>query len=364
MTHLRDHGPHVLPIPSHATITSGSNAKIEALNTTIPLRTHYTGVKQVDEQLTTLLVFFWEQVSGAREEYWPFNFHFAGGIAVGWALLTLEGLRKGGRRRVVGWTWAWGIGVQTAAWAVVGPVWLAVHLLTAGSAGSEGELDVEVADVWSIPPAVVVGYVIPTLLMAKPAQATEEWEKKQLWTVIWQAFPVWVSLSRLVFARSLKARLGGQEGRRAHGFNSLQHRRSFYSVLLGVAVAIQVTAFWTATSQAAAANLAGTEKFRYVFDLFKPCAISPATKMGSIGEGAHLLLQWDELNLIQSLLLWSAALLHSTVKSQGIRYRDHKAICLGSLGLSFVLPLGFAVSAVWLRDELAFKKEDVEKKKR
>lgn len=85
MSHIRDYGPRLLP------------------GTVEPLKTDY-GFKLVpgmDYQLTVLTLFFWEHVDGSRPDASLYGFHFAGQVFVGWALLMIEGMRKGNKWRIV-----------------------------------------------------------------------------------------------------------------------------------------------------------------------------------------------------------------------------------------------------------------------
>lgn len=365
MYQLRDQGPHVLSVPSLASV-SGSNASIQPLNSTIPLRKHYTGIPQLDYQLTVLVVFFWDQVSGAFPEYGPLNFHFASCIFIGWALLTLEGLRKGCKGKLVSWTGVWGLGVQVATWACVGPVWLGLQVLTSPfNRGEQSRSDVEVedVDVLSVLPALITGFLVPTLLMGAPVDRVEGWERKQLWVAVWQAFPLWVSLSRIVFAKLLRIGYGRNVAQGREKASSIKYRRVLYAILLALTVVIQGTTLWMVSNQPGAPNLFTKDGFRYCVDHFQPRTMSPATKMGSIGEGAHLLLQWDEIVLLASMVVWSSALLFGTTTSNGVSMQKYKYLLLASVFLSCALPMGFTVSTIWLRDEIAYRQRDGNKKK-
>lgn len=66
-----------------------------------PLKTSYTGIGAIDEQLTVLDIFFWEIVNGSNPAASLFSFHFATQVASGWSLLMVEGLRHGHRWRVI-----------------------------------------------------------------------------------------------------------------------------------------------------------------------------------------------------------------------------------------------------------------------
>lgn len=69
--------------------------------TVFPLKTSYTGVKIVDEQLTVLTIAFWEVVDGSMPNLSLYSFMFAGKFGSLYLLFLAESVRKGNRGRVV-----------------------------------------------------------------------------------------------------------------------------------------------------------------------------------------------------------------------------------------------------------------------
>ena len=67
-----------------------------------PVRTVFTGLPALDDQLTVLTLFFWEIVNGSTAPSASlFCFYFATQLACGWGLLVLEGSRHGNRWTLV-----------------------------------------------------------------------------------------------------------------------------------------------------------------------------------------------------------------------------------------------------------------------
>ena len=86
--------------------------------------------------------------------------------------------------------------------------------------------------------------------------------------------------------------------------------------------------------------------------------------MPSIGSGAFLLLQYDELIGSGAMLLWALALFFNVYKTTSWSYSP-SILCLGAT-VTFVLtgPLGLATACMWARDELVFAEDEkLEKKK-
>lgn len=69
-----------------------------------PFKTNYTGISAVDNQLLVLVTFFATLIDG--EKSWAVRlslWYLMVQLWAGWSLLSLEGLRKGNRGRVVSW---------------------------------------------------------------------------------------------------------------------------------------------------------------------------------------------------------------------------------------------------------------------
>lgn len=69
--------------------------------TDAPLKTSYTGIGELDYQLSVLTLFFWELIDGSRPNASLLCFHFVGQIAAGWGLLMMESVRAGNHRSII-----------------------------------------------------------------------------------------------------------------------------------------------------------------------------------------------------------------------------------------------------------------------
>lgn len=69
-----------------------------------PYKTTYTGITAIDDTLLTLIAFFIILLDGPKTQdtVWVSRYLMTQFLA-GWVLLTLEGLRKGNKGRVVSW---------------------------------------------------------------------------------------------------------------------------------------------------------------------------------------------------------------------------------------------------------------------
>ena len=252
----------------------------------------------------------------------------------------------------------WGIAVQTISFGVAIPVFLILHLSTSPICTSLQAADylVDVPDVVSILPAMVIGFALPTVLVALPAPAILPHDRKQLFIALWQFFPLSVSVLQQGTSFILKALARSRTIPTGSQRQSMRALRVLYAMLLVAAAFSQIS-----TIQLVAISnmfpgwftLEYQRMFRF-FDVFVPKAIAASTKMDSIGSGAHLLLQYDELIGSTSMVLWSLAQFAQIRERTG---RSPDMLRVGILSLSTLAitgPLGLTVALVWARDELVF----------
>ena len=245
----------------------------------------------------------------------------------------------------------WGIFVQNAAYAVIIPYWCIAYLSTSRMVSSRRvpDLLVDEPNLTGIAIAIILGYVLPTILMSLPAPSIIDYDLKQWLMTFWQFFPVWVSAVQGVVPYLLPK--FGEGNMRS---NALRSMRGLYAGLLtmaGIGQASTITLISTSTFFPGlfAPDYVG------VFDLskvFLPAAVSPSTKMPSIGAGALLLLQYDHLIGSTSVALWSTVLFANTYRNGAIYQSVALMIVGGVLMMALTGPLGYATACVWARDEL------------
>ena len=83
LTHLRDHGPYVLP---------GSDT---------PIQRHYTGVGLLDYWLTVMQCVLANVTDGSAPHLSLFAFHFAGQLVAVMSVMLIECAREGNKRSIL-----------------------------------------------------------------------------------------------------------------------------------------------------------------------------------------------------------------------------------------------------------------------
>ena len=246
----------------------------------------------------------------------------------------------------------WGIFVQNAAYAVIIPYWCIAYLSTSRMVSSRrvSDLLVNIPNLAGIAISMILGFVLPTILMSLPAPSIIDYDLKQWLMTFWQFFPVWVSAVQGVVPYLLPS---FEEGSIESNAKMLKSMRGLYAGLLTMA----------GIGQASTMTLISTSKFfpglfasDYVgvFNLsnvFLPAAVSPSTKMPSIGAGALLLLQYDHLIGSTSVALWSTVLFVNTYRNGATNQSVALMIIGGVIMMALTGPLGYATACVWARDE-------------
>lgn len=253
----------------------------------------------------------------------------------------------------------WGIAIQNLAYAVIVPLFLISHLSTSPIVRSTTavQFSLNVSDTFSIPIALTFGYALPTVLMSLPSPSILDFSTKQAFMACWQFFPLWVSVLRPIVAylvSFISDRMATERHPEPTQKASLKALRSLYVILITAAGVSQISTLSIIAVSELYPSLFAPE-YVGVMSLsrvFLPQAITTSAKMPSIGDGAFMLLQYDECIGSLSIALWAAVLLVQAHENQQRPVRYATLIIYGFFMIALTGPLGFAVACIWARDEL------------
>ncbi|KAL8677808.1 MAG: hypothetical protein Q9186_005788 [Xanthomendoza sp. 1 TL-2023] len=347
MNDVRDNGPHFLPFTDKA-----------------PLRKLYTGIASLDDQLTVLTLFFYNIVDGSHPHACLQAYHFIGQIVAGWGLLVLESLRYSNQWSIISFITIWGLIMQNATFAVVVPVYFAIHHSTSPTVSSRKPSNflMDPIKLTSIPFSLAVGLVLPTVLLALPAPSIITHERKQLFIAIWQAFPLWAGILQTVvpFVRFSFMNRNAVEKAEKHTIESM---RTVYACMLAVAVVTRISTWTIMGLSVLFPNIFAAAYVQLLnpSTVLRPVSLSPAVKMPSIAAGALQLLQYDEMVGAFAMVVWSSALYINAMEKRSLSSWATLFV-EGVVIEALAGPQGFAVAAIWARDECIFAKEDINKK--
>lgn len=196
--------------------------------------------------------------------------------------------------------------MQTIAYAVTMPVYLALYISTSPLLSpTAASLSLSSAEAAGLPLSMIFGLIVPAILFCLPAPSVVSFDQKQILMSFWQGFPLWVSLAHQVWKRTIPL-LFPKFSTSTKANNTLAIRLA-YSFGLIVASVARVSTLTLSFASILIPNLYAPEFAATLtpWKVFFPMAITPATKMPSLGAGFLLLLQYDQLVGSTSVLIWA-----------------------------------------------------------
>jgi len=329
----------------------------------ILLRLKYTSFAPLDLMINRLTPFFWPLVTGALPELTLFGVYMGGQLVASEVLVVLEGERQGNQGRVVSYSTIWGLVWQNLPWGFIQPIYNAVHVITC-TADSPTTVSVtgDAKGISTIPLAITIGYILPSVLMCLPSPDVVSHEAHQAFLFAWQLFPLWIGLTHLLLKAILPSSSYTSSRSQKTSISSLRKTYIFglflaaSSHLITVSLALAlIYAPSDVKSQLAflipSSFLPTTPSL--IFTPFPPFT-SPQAIVSEVSIGIMSLLQYDTIFAGFSSLLW-ASYLASRVSTKS---REQSTV-LGRFTRATVYtllfgPCGAALAVMWKRDEDVF----------
>lgn len=239
--------------------------------------------------------------------------------------------------------------MQNATFALLAPFYLLIDLLLwPGLVTPSPETYLpDAASLLAIPLAMITGYLVPSVLISLPAPSIVSHDRKQLFMSIWQVFPLWVGVSHQLLKRLLA-------GRVSHGPRvKIAAQRSVYLFALLLAMITHISTF---TAIGLSTWFPGLFAARYqgafgFASTFVPDRLFEPSQTKTIGDGAHLLLQYDELTGSTALLLWAIAVASATRPRCSWPSDMVDFLLIALVATVLTGPIGAAAILSWLRNE-------------
>lgn len=229
---------------------------------------------------------------------------------------------------------------------------LAVSLTSFGPMAQAKLLSVDPAQSRVITGAMVLGYVLPTILPALPSPRFISPRFQRVSLGVWQFFPVWVHLSQvaLVFIGNVLAPVA--DAVRKSPESRLIYSRRVYRNILSVSAALHFgpilcTLFPQLRSIFSISNLETVD----LKGVFLPMSAFSPRPVQSIAEGCQILLQYDMYCALAAALLWVTYLSSKFFGSSIVIVE--RTIIKSLLRICVVGPGGALLWALWDRDERA-----------
>lgn len=250
---------------------------------------------------------------------------------------------------------------------MIAPSYLTIYLFTSPLVTSTAALtplalSINEGILAAHPFGVLIGYILPTILMALPAPEIISQNSKVTAIVVWQFFPVWTSIctfmGKVAFA-STKPYASQSDALR----RQIACLRTVYKLALAISVPAHIATWTLSFSTVLFPGLfeAHTVEAFHPSNVIIPPNPFGAIKAESVAQGAHWFLQYDYLITSLVYLIWAMVSRYGQnvkcVRSETRRFGigsilDVTARCV-VLG-----PMAAALTLLWDRDEIGFASVD------
>lgn len=327
--------------------------------TTTPILRKFTGFAPIDHTLTILILVFAPAVDGQSPSFSLFCAHFAAQAFPASVAVYAESFR----RKNLGKWWLsptfWLTLAQFVGLANSAPWFVALWMLTDSAQSSQNVAllrDQNATDPLAIlllPVSHLLGHILPCILMA---WRSNTWETTQWWIVIWQFYPVLVTVAQSMLTAFIRM-IGGSSVTKMSRSSSLTAIRIAYGFSIFIAAATHIATL-TLTFCAVC--------FPEMFNPEYAAALHPERVLvlhtystenpgQDLNEAILGFLQWDQVCAYATMLVWA---MNSFVKDH--ESATGKAASLPGtaikVGLGYlVLGPGAVVLLVqWAREEVVY----------
>jgi len=260
-------------------------------------------------------------------------------------------------------TTIYGLLVQSLGFALVGPLYLTIYLftsplITSNTALTPSALSIPEGFLSGHPFGTVIGFILPTVLMALPQPDILTLSSKITAILIWQFFPLWTTIYTLLWSAGLwpKIEYASESDALANQFSLL---RNVYKFALVISVPAHI-ATWTLTlSTVLFPGLFTPQALEalHPMHVFVPPNPFDDVKAASLAQGAHWFIQYDYIITSLAHIIWAVVTRYSTpVKNAKA---DAGGFGVGSL-LDIITrcvvlgPMSATLTLLWDRDEAVF----------
>ena len=240
----------------------------------------------------------------------------------------------------------WGLALQIFTFAVTAPLFFFVNFFTTEAfEPTKANIKTNASLLATLVPSLVLGFIVPGKLMGWSAPEDLSFDTKQVAMAAWQIFPVWVA----------QWQLGQSSVLSVSNRYYPQIMRATYGFLILIAGVTHLSSIYTSIS----AMLQDSASPLHPVNVWIPKIWNTEGRVSSIGEGSHLLLQYDEYVSMTALLIWAATLYRKAPASACPVPLPAKILVF----LPLLGPGGCAAVLLWSRDMRVLREKKVEFKK-
>ncbi|TWU71182.1 hypothetical protein ED733_001149 [Metarhizium rileyi] len=332
-----------------------------------PLRTYYTGLRPLDQILTTLTIFFWPLSDGTQPGLTLHSIAFSGTFSSAWILVTLESWRKGNAWTAAAFPAVAGLVAQVLTFALATPLYCFLHLVCAGTSASPtaNKMRIPHGVVQALPHVFTVAMFVPSLLLVAPLSETMTPDLKQICIAIWQPWPAYVAVLLVLVNVVTGSSVGHGDGPSSNAKRTSSLRYVYAFAFANTAVSHLVSL----VIPAATVIVPSIFQTQYLEPLH-PLSVfatpfpwaSAAFKVSTVGQGAQIFLRWDYVIGSTGVLVWALSLYRSAHRAVNVQV-SLSDLLFRVVALSVLCsPVGAAVELMWEREELFLHDSDKTKK--
>lgn len=259
-------------------------------------------------------------------------------------------------------TTLFGLSVVVVGYACVAPIWFAFHLWTSKVVSNPRDWNIILDQPIKLaiaPVATLIGFGIPSAVMALPAPTVISFGTKLNWLAVQQGWPIWIYLAQkllesfVAWFRSMVS-MRTEKQKRAE---TAKYMRRAYLLALGTSAGAHL--LYTGLGLAAY-YLPGVLSTKLQVQLQPENFFVPPNPFGdekatTLSNGALWFLQWDLIIGVLATMIWGVAVeLSASGKQHGLGAWMKALVEYGAIA-AVVGPSGAAVVAVWRRDERVLK---------
>ncbi|KAJ6007764.1 hypothetical protein N7540_011740 [Penicillium herquei] len=309
------------------------------------LRESYTGITSIDKILRTLVTIFIPAIANNSNPEQPFQLlYFLLTVLPLMAIFTVEGYRQRNQWTLISSAGFWGILYQLRGIGCIAPLYFATSLFVSRNKTFLIETGRTVQVAQFILPALMMGYLIPTILLFL---TWGDSDTPQVVIALWQPAPLVVSILTTVLSmasRMMFPSVTQKDDSPVDTESDLPHLRTLYQVT-GTIAACAHTGLMLAGALSSEISLT---RLLFPTDSFAP--------VKTLSEGVFVFFQNDLLLMTASCFLWCLASLWDLHRS-GLPSFDMRVCFLGLIAAYVIVGPGATVAAVWFWREEAMSRK-------
>ncbi|KAJ5701737.1 hypothetical protein N7488_009285 [Penicillium malachiteum] len=317
------------------------NGLIKDSGIDMELRQSYTGIESIDKILRTLVTIFIPAISNNVNPEQPFQLLYFLLTALPLiAIFTVEGYRQRNQWTLISSAGFWGILYQLRGIGCIAPLYFAASLFVSRNQTFFIDTGRTVPAAKFILPALVMGYLIPTILLFLTWGSSDT---LQVVIALWQPAPLVVSILTTVLsmaARIIFPSATQQKDTPVDTESDLPHLRTLYQVTGTIAVCAHTGLMFAG----ALSSEISLTRLLFPTDSFAPGK--------TLSKGVFVFFQNDLLLVTAGCFLWCLTSLWDLHRS-GLPSFDMSICFLGLIAAYVIVGPGATVAAVWFWREEA-----------